>query len=137
MLTCTTALAATPDEILAATAPPPGADAARGKAAVVMQFDYAGNGLTGTAGGTSDLSDGHFEQRFAVGPMTGANGYDGAHGLEQGQFRIVTLQEAGDAVPLAVNNAYRNANLWWLPDHGGATIVEDPQKTETARPMTC
>ncbi len=129
-LTTTTALAASPDEILSANRAATGADAARGKAALVLQFDYAGNGLTGTASGTSDLADGRFEQHFAIGPIKGANGYDGAHVWTKDNSGIVTVQEAGDSVPLAINNAYRNANLWWLPDHGGATIVEDPQKTD-------
>ena len=42
----------------------------------------------------------------------------------------MTLQEGGDAVPLAINNAYRNANLWWSADRGGAAIKNDGEKTE-------
>ena len=128
VLTSTTALAASPDDILAANRAATGDT--RGNAAVVMQFTFAGNGLTGTAGGTSDLTDGRFEQDFDIGPQKGANGYDGAHVWNKDNSGIVTLQEAADAVPLAVNNAYRNANLWWRPDHGGATITLDPQKSD-------
>jgi hypothetical protein len=127
-LLSTTALAATPDEILAANRAATGA--LKGKAAVVMQFDYAGNGLTGTAAGTTDLNDGRFEQDFVVGPQKGANGYDGTHVWNKDNAGIVTLQEGGDAVPLAVNNAYRNANLWWRPDHGGASVAAGGQKSE-------
>jgi hypothetical protein len=35
----------------------------------------------------------------------------------------VTPQAGGDARELAINEAYRNANLWWRSDRGGATIV--------------
>jgi len=128
VLTSTTALAASPDDILAANRAATGA--VNGKAAVVMQFSFAGNGLSGTAGGTSDLSDGRFEQDFDIGPQKGANGFDGTHVWNKDNAGIVTLQEAADTIPLAINNAYRNANLWWRPDHGGAAITLDPQKTD-------
>ena len=34
-----------------------------------------------------------------------------------------TAQEGGDRIALAVNEAYRQANLWWRPDFGGAAIT--------------
>ncbi|MEI9997306.1 MAG: aspartyl protease family protein [Rhizomicrobium sp.] len=124
------ALAATPDEILAANRAASGGNAPAGKAAVVLEFGYVGNGLTGTAAGITDLTDGRFEQDFVIGPQKGANGYDGTHVWSKDNAGIVTLQEGGDTVPLAINSAYRNANLWWRPDHGGATIADDGQKSE-------
>ncbi len=90
-------LAASPDDILAANRAATGA--APGKAAVAMQFSYAGNGLTGTAGGTSDLADGRFEQDFDIGPQKGANGFDGTQVWNKDNAGIVTLQEAGDSIP--------------------------------------
>jgi hypothetical protein len=129
-LLSTSAFAATPDEILAANRAASGGNALTGKAALVMDFTYAGNGLTGTVGGTADLVTGSFETHFAVGPQTGANGYDGTHVWNKDNAGIVTLQEGGDAVPLAVNAAYRNANLWWRPDHGGAALAGDGEKTD-------
>lgn len=129
-LSSTAAFAATPDEILAANAAASGAGALKGKAALVMEFGYVGNGLTGTADGTADLHDGRFAQHYAIGPQTGASGYDGTHVWARDNAGIVTLQEGGDSIPLAVNNAYRNANLWWRPDHGGATVVGDGEKTD-------
>ncbi|MEJ1968760.1 MAG: aspartyl protease family protein [Rhizomicrobium sp.] len=129
-LLSTSAFAASPDAILAANRAASGGAALAGKAAVVLEFGYVGNGLTGSAAGTTDLADGRFEQDFVVGPAKGANGYDGVHVWAKDNAGIVTLQEGGDAVPLAVNNAYRNANLWWRPDHGGAAIADDGRKTD-------
>jgi len=129
VLLSTSALGATPDEILAANRAATGGDAWN-KAALVTTFDYVGNGLTGKAYTVADLKTGAFEQHYAIGPQTGANGYDGTHVWNKDNAGIVTLQEAADAVPLAVNNAYRNANLWWKPDHGGAAITSDGQKTD-------
>ncbi len=128
VLTGTTALAGSPDDILAANRAATGS--VTGKAAVAMQFRFDGSGLTGTAGGISDLNDGRFEQDFDIGPQKGANGFDGTHVWNKDNAGIVTLQEAADTIPLAVNNAYRNADLWWRPDHGGAAIALDPQKTD-------
>ena len=127
-LSCTAALAATPDEILSANRAASGSFA--GKAAMVSEYDYAGQGLTGKAAGTTDLKTGAFEQHYAIGPQTGANGYDGAHVWNKDNSGIVTLQEAADSIPLAVNGAYRGANLWWAKDHAGAAITAAGQKSE-------
>ncbi|MGZ6007108.1 MAG: PDZ domain-containing protein [Rhizomicrobium sp.] len=132
VLSSTSALAATPAEILDANHAASGGSAWDAKAAVRLQYDYAGQGLTGKAAGTSDLKDGRFEQDFVIGPQKGANGYDGTHVWNKDNSGIVTLQEGGDAIPLAINNAYRNANLWWLPNRGGADIKSDGVKTEGA-----
>jgi hypothetical protein len=129
-LTSTTALAASPDAILAANRAASGGDILARKAAFHTEYDYAGNGLTGKASGTADLTDGRFEQHIAIGPLKQANGYDGKHVWNQDNSGIVTFQDAGDAIPLAVNNAYRNANLWWRPDLGGAAITDDGEKSD-------
>lgn len=130
VLSTSSALAASPDEILAANRTASGGSAWDGKAAMVAEFDYAGQGLTGKAGGTTDLTTGAFEQHFAIGPQTGANGYDGVHVWTKDSAGIVTLQEGADSIPLAVNGAYRGANLWWRKDHGGAAVVNAGQKSE-------
>src|SRR5512142_3147305 len=96
-LLSTSAFAATPDEILAANRAATGGDAWN-KAAVVTTFDYVGNGLTGKAYAVADLKTGAFEQHYAIGPQTGANGYDGTHVWTKDNAGIVTLQEAADAV---------------------------------------
>lgn len=129
-LSSMSAFAATPAEILDANHAATGGSAWDDKVGVQYQYDYSGQGLTGTAGGTSDLKDGRFEQDFVIGPQKGTNGYDGSHVWAKDNSGIVTLQEGGDAVPLAVNNAYRNANLWWKADRGGADIKSAGQKTE-------
>ena len=126
----TAALAATPAEILDANHIATGGAAWRGKAAVFLQYDYVGQGLTGKVEGTSDLKDGRFEQDFVIGPQKGANGFDGTHVWSKDNSGIVTLQEGGDAVQLAVNTAYRSANLWWTATRGGAEIAPAGEKTE-------
>ncbi|MEI9889111.1 MAG: aspartyl protease family protein [Rhizomicrobium sp.] len=128
-LSCTSALAAPADDILAANRLASGGDAWSGKAALVLDYDYAGQGLSGKTGGTTDLKTGAFEQHYEIGPQTGASGYDGARVWQKDSAGIVTLQEAADSIPLAVNTAYRGANLWWTKDHGGAAIAFAGQKS--------
>ncbi|HEX4301268.1 MAG TPA: aspartyl protease family protein [Rhizomicrobium sp.] len=130
-LSSTCALALTPDEVLKDNYAASGGDAWNGKAAMTQDFDYVGQGLTGHAAGTTDLRTGAFEQHFAVGPQTGANGYDGNKVWNKDNSGIVTIQDAADAIPLAVNSAYRGAGLWWKKDHGGAAIVSDGEKTDS------
>lgn len=129
-LSSTSGVAATPAEILDANHVASGGLAWDSKAAIRVEYDYAGQGLTGRMGGTTDLKDGRFVQDFMIGPQKGANGYDGTHVWNRDNSGIVTLQEGGDATPLAINNAYRNANLWWMPNRGGADIRQSGQKSE-------
>ena len=42
----------------------------------------------------------------------------------------VTPQAGGDAGQLAVNEAYRDANLWWRADRGGATVTALGTRTD-------
>ena len=63
-LSCTAAFGASPDEILAANRIASGGDAWNGKAAVQFDFDYAGQGLPGTASGTTIASPLHVVIRW-------------------------------------------------------------------------
>jgi predicted aspartyl protease len=131
------ALAATPtlaapsaDEILAANKAATAGSAWDGKAVLKIEYAYSGQGLTGKVGSTADLKTPRFVDTMAVGPMTGAQGFDGTHGWAKDQSGTITAQDGGDALPLAINEAYRNTNAWWAPDHGGATVVAGGQKSD-------
>lgn len=101
-------------------------------AVVTAETDYAyvGQGMTGKQHSISDLKDGRFVDADAIGPMNVANGYDGTHAWAKDPSGTVTLQDGGDNRQLAINEAYRRANLWWRADRGGAAIADDGVKTE-------
>lgn len=124
------ASAASVDDVLAANRAAMGGDAWTGKAALKETFAYQGQGLTGVTTSTFDLADGRFVDTYKLGPIAGAQGFDGAHAWAKEPSGSVTAQDGGEMLPLAFNEAYRNANLWWRPDHGGATIVLDPTKSD-------
>ncbi len=114
--------AGSPDEVLQANRAAMGGSAWDSKQAMKGDADYSGQGLTGTTHVLIDLKDGRSVASFKVGPAEGANGYDGKTPWQRDTSGTITEQQGGDAVVLAVNDAYRNANTWWRKDHGGATV---------------
>ena len=101
-----------------------------GKATLKLEYAYAGQGMTGKTSSLDDLNSGSWVDTFAIGPATGANGFDGTHAWQKDQSGAVTLQDAADARKLAINESYRRANMWWRPGFGGAAVVSDGQKTD-------
>ncbi len=101
-----------------------------GKAAIRIDYNYKGQGLTGTVESLDDLKTGRFADSFAIGPATGANGFDGTNGWAKDPSGTVTIQNGGDELQLDTNEAYRRANLWWRADRGGAEIKDDGEKTD-------
>jgi Aspartyl protease/PDZ domain len=90
---------------------------------LVLDYNYSGSGLTGTGQSVIDLHSGAFVEGDQADIVTEAHGYDGKTPWMRDTSGANTPQEGGDRIPLAVNEAYRQANLWWRPDFGGATIT--------------
>jgi hypothetical protein len=124
LLFSTPALAAASSaDILAANRAAKGGDAWNGKAELQIDYAYTGQGLTGQSHTRFSLQRSAFVDSAELGPSRTANGFDGVHAWEREPSGTVTDQGAGDVLPLAVNEAYRDRNLWWTADRGGATIV--------------
>ena len=95
-----------------------------GKQALVSASGYVGQGLTGTITSRADLRQGWWVDDAKIGPAAVANGFDGVHAWAKDPSGTVTNQDGGDQRLLAVNEAYRRANLWWRDDRGGAGITD-------------
>src|ERR1700744_6297 len=83
-----------------------------------IDYNYSGDGLTGTRKDIVDLATGAYvevEQADIVGE---AAGFDGKTPWMRDTSGANTPQEGGDRIVLAVNEAYRHANLWWRPGYG-------------------
>jgi hypothetical protein len=93
-----------------------------GKAALTLSYAYSGQGMTGTATSTYDLRVGAFVDSFDIGPTKGGTGFDTRQAWAQDISGAVTPEAGGDRRQLAINEAYRRANLWWRPDRGGAVV---------------
>jgi Aspartyl protease/PDZ domain len=102
----------------------------KAKETLALEYAYAGQGMTGTTASTCDLRTGAFVDRFEIGPTTGANGFDMHEAWMQDLTGAVTPQAGGDTRELAFNEAYRDANLWWRADRGGATISSRGTRTD-------
>lgn len=130
--TSVTALAAgSADDVLKANKAATGGHAWDAKAAATIDGTYSGQGMTGTTHSLNDLKDGRSASEFKVGPAVGGNGFDGTTPWMRDTSGTITEQKGGDAVVVAVNDAYRTANKWWLPDHGGAAIESKGEITDS------
>jgi hypothetical protein len=100
-----------------------------GAGAVDVRYDYAGEGMTGEVRSTFDLQGRGYVDSQAVGPITGGTGFDGKTAWWRDASGAITPEGGGDLPQLAVNEAYRDGNLWWRSDRGGAAIELMPAQT--------
>jgi hypothetical protein len=82
-----------------------------------------------------DLATGAFVSSQEAGPVSEGGGFDGKTPWQREVSGVATPQEGGDRVPVAVNEAYRNANLWWRPDRGGARVAYVGREMEGGRAL--
>jgi len=124
---------ADPAQVLAAYRAAAGGQAWPGKSTLRAAYAYTGNELNGTVISVSDTGSGAFIDAYDTDPTSGASGFDGAAPWMRDQSGAVTPEQGGDRIQLALNEAYRNANKWWLPDHGGAEIRSLGSRQEDGR----
>ena len=99
-----------------------------------FEYAFSGSGLTGDARSMQDIATGAYVESEKAGPIGDGSGYDGKTPWMQDLSGAFTAQDGGDRIAVAVNEAYRNANLWWQPDHGGATISYAGQENIDGKP---
>ena len=92
-------------------------------ATVVRNYTCTDSGLTGPATLRFDLATGAYMRERDASGVHDADGFDGKTPWQQDISLAYTEQLGGDRVPVAVSYAYRNANLWWRADRGGAQIT--------------
>jgi membrane-associated protease RseP (regulator of RpoE activity) len=97
---------------------------------VKIEYAYSGQGMTGKITSLDDLKTGMWVDDAVIGPASETQAFDGEHAWGKDPSGAVTQQDGGDNRAIAVNEAYRRANLWWQPSHGGAALVSDGEKTD-------
>jgi hypothetical protein len=120
---------AAPSDILAANKAASGGAVWDKNATLKTDYDYSGMGMTGKVSSIADLHNGRFVDNAAIGPVTQVQGFDGSSAWEKDPSGTVTPQN-GSGKYMAINESYRDANLWWRADFGGAQVSEGPQKSE-------
>ena len=109
----------------------------RRPAAGAMTLDYihTGSGLTGPATQRFDLATGAYVESQDASGLHTSDGFDGTTPWQQDISLAYTRQQGGDRRLTAVSAAYRNANLWWRPDRGGAQVTYVGRETVEGRAM--
>lgn len=90
----------------------PALDALR---AIRITYRLRQSGLEGTGTTLTDVVTGRTVTRFKVGPMSGAEGFDGQRAWFQDTAGIVTVPEGGDRPAQTASQQYRNALAYWYP----------------------
>jgi hypothetical protein len=90
-------------------------------------------GLNGTAESWEDILTGRGFSRFELGPMTGAQGFDGKVLWSQDSSKQVRAEEGGDAREGAINEAYRRCMAYWFPERWEGSIEYLGDKQESNR----
>jgi hypothetical protein len=90
-------------------------------------------GLTGTGESWEDTRTGRFLDRFRLGPMTGAQGFDGKTVWSQDSSQQAKAEEGGDEREGAVNDAYRRSFSFWFPERWAAQFEFAGNKEENGR----
>jgi predicted aspartyl protease len=91
--------------------------------AIRLTYRLRQSGLEGTGTTLTDLVTGRTVTRFRVGPMTGAEGFDGSRAWFQDTAGIVTVPEGGDRRGRTISAQYRNALAYWYPARSGPAQV--------------
>ncbi len=124
-----------------ATAPPAGAAGADPASAVLARAKEASGGkawdavasrrvraklhaggLDGTAESLEDVRTGRHALHYALGPIRGAQGFDGKTAWSQDASGQSRAEQSEDAQRAAANEAYRTALAFWYPERWGAGV---------------
>jgi hypothetical protein len=89
----------------------------------------ATGGLSGDLTVVQDLVRGRSVAAYKLGPVEGADGYDGTTGWNVGPGGEVTALDAPEAKRRAVTQAWLNANAYWYPQRLQATYGAVADKT--------
>ena len=103
--------------------------------AALFTYTLTESGLTGPRVERFDLATGAYVETEQAGPIGDATGFDGKLPWQRDFSGADTPQMGGDRIEVAVNAAYRFANLWWRPDHGGAAVRYAGREAAGSRPL--
>ena len=125
--------AADPREILARSKEAAGGKAWDAVKTLHVRVRIETSGLSGTADSWEDVLTGRTAASFALGPVTGAEGFDGkVHWIVDptGQVRA---SDSGDSREGSANQAYRRVLAYWYPERWKAEVTDGGEKTEGDR----
>ena len=84
----------------------------------------AGGGLSGAFESTVDVTTGRSVDAYKLGPVDGADGYDGKHAWGQDPGGEVAALDAPEALRRARSQAWLDARAYWFPQRIAATYAK-------------
>jgi hypothetical protein len=122
-----------PNEILAKVKAASGGAAWDAIHTVRTKMKIFAGGLTGTGEALDDVTAGRYVDRFQLGPMSGAQGFDGTVAWSQDASGQSRAEEGGDGRLGAANESYRRAFGFWHPERWPAQIEDAGPQAENGR----
>ncbi len=89
--------------------------------------------LEGTFATIEELSSGRFYTTYTLGPLSGAEGFDGKQGWYQDQDGSVNVSTSRDVLESSANEAYRIARAYWYPERWPAEVRYDGEQQRGER----
>jgi hypothetical protein len=112
-----------PTAVLSAYRAASGGDGWRNKTMMRIISTMSVGNATASSITVKDLRSGQWVAHKKFGQTTTASGFDGSRPWTQDTSGVVSVK-GGDALALAVDDAYVNANLWWRPNFDGAKVLD-------------
>ena len=122
-----------PAEILAKAKAASGGPAWDAIRSVRAKAKFSAGGLTGTGETLDDVVAGRFVDRFQLGPVSGAEGFDGTVAWSQDASGQSRAEEGGDGRLRAINESYRRALGFWYPERWPAKVESAGEREENGR----
>jgi hypothetical protein len=123
----------TPAEILAKAKEAAGGDAWDVVRNSHFTVKVSTSGLEGTAEGWDDVLTGRFRNSYAIGPITGGEGFDGETAWSVDGSGQVRPEEGDDNRLGTANEAYRRCLAYWYPERWPAEMEYTGEEEEDSR----
>ena len=121
--------AADPGEILARAKQAAGGSAWDGIRSLHYRVKVETGGLSGTAESWEDVRTGRTFQEYRLGPVQGAEGFDGKAAWSLDRSGQVTIQDGGEAREGGISDRYRRTLSYWYPDRLPGRIESVEERT--------
>jgi hypothetical protein len=97
------------------------------------QFRLSSGGINGTATSLEDNTTGHFVDHYELGPVKGANGFDGAKAWSQDASGQVRVDDADEARLVTASEVYRRSYSYWTGRRAGRVEYVGEQRDGASR----
>lgn len=133
LLAASAASAADPQTVLLRAKEAAGGDAWDRVRTLHVAAEVATGGLTGKAESWDDVAGCRFTDSFALGPISGAGGFDGTSAWSQDSSGETRRDEGGEGKQRAANESYRRCLGYWYPERRKAEITAAGDRQEGGR----